>query len=204
MQPMMDRGSNANWGTSQSGPMIVEEKAAAPRATDRVTEQPTVRVSVATVAPDVTGKQSRPAAATNGRAAMLARVQIGGIIAVALVQFGLLMTALLPARIITDLGWTTSNGPFPSATAPFVTAVFYLLPFASGLLTKRWDVALLASTAPVWAAIGLFTVASSTQNGIFYFTKLGQPANLVGTFELFAALGFFGWVTRRVFTHQAE
>ncbi len=196
----MDRGSGQNWGSSQN--MVIEEKTAAQQ--DRVTEQPTVRVAVAPHKADETGKQPRATpSAANRNAAIVRRVQVGGIIALATIQTGLLLTAYLPARIITDLGWTTSNGPFPSAAAPVVTLFFYLLPFASGLLTQRWEVALLASTAPAWLAVGLFTAITSTQNGIFYFTKLGQPANLVGTLELFAALGLFGWITRRVFAPQS-
>lgn len=178
--------------------MLVEEKTA---AQERMTEQPTVRVAVAHPT-DETGKQQHATAPVGKNAVLYQRLQLGGIIALAIIQTGLLLTAYLPARIITDLGWTTSNGPFPAATAPVVTLLFYLLPFGAGLLTQRWDVALLASTAPAWLAIGLFTAATSTQNGIFYFTKLGQPANLVGTLELFAALGLFGWITRRVFSRQ--
>jgi hypothetical protein len=195
---MLDRGSSPNWGTSQN--MVIEEKTGAP--SDRVTEQPTVRVAVAPSANDETNKQRRTNTFIGKNTVLINRLQLSGIGVLALVQTGLLLTAYLPTRIINDLGWTTSNGPFPAASAPVVTLLFYLLPFASGLLTKRWDVALLASTAPAWLALGMFTIANSSQNGIFYFLKLGQPANLVGTLELFAALGFFGWVTRRVFARQ--
>ncbi|MBA3827277.1 MAG: hypothetical protein H0X24_25700 [Ktedonobacterales bacterium] len=179
--------------------MMVEEKTA---AQERMTEQPTVRVAVAPPQGEVTGKQRRAMTLPGKNVVLFNRVRVGGIITIALIQTGLLLTAYLPARIITDLGWTISNGPFPAATAPVVTLLFYLLPFGSGLLAQRWDLALLASTAPAWLAIGLFMAATSTQNGIFYFTKLGQPANLVGTLELFAALGFFGWITRRVFSRH--
>ena len=180
---------------------MVEEKSA---AQDHILEQPTVRVAVATSPVQATVKQRRSPGTSRQNTPLLNRVRWGGISILALIQTGLLLTAYLPTRIITDLGWTTSNGPFPAAAAPVVTMLFYLLPFGSGLLAHRWDLALLASTAPAWLAIGLFTVTSSTQNGIFYFTKLGQPANLVGTLELFAALGFFGWITRRVFSRQPE
>jgi hypothetical protein len=197
----MDRGTGPNWGKS---PMetLVDETATAAR--EHVTEQPTMRVAAA-AKPDQTDKKLNVTgsfAPANKNAVLFERLQIGGIAVLALLQTGLLFTAYLPARIITDLGWNTSNGPFPSATAPVVTLIFYLLPFGSGLLTRRWDVALLASTAPAWLAVGLFVAATSVQNGIFYFTKLGQPANLVGTLELFAVLGLLGWITRRVFSRQ--
>ena len=200
----MDRGTGPNWGKSQMETMVEEQQSTPPRDRDRVTEQPTVRVAVAPKG-DETGKKSgvrSTSSFTSQNAILFTRLQYAAIIIMALCQTGLLLTAYLPARIINDLGWTTSNGPFPAATAPVVTLLFYLLPFGSGLLTRRWDVALLASTAPAWLAVGLFIAATSTQNGIFYFTKLGQPQNLVGTLELFAVLGLFGWITRRVFARQ--
>jgi hypothetical protein len=196
----MDRGNGPQWGKSPMETLIDDTGAA---ARDLVTEQPTMRVAAATK-PNQTDKKLVVTGSSffAKNAVLFERLQIGGIVVAALLQTGLLFTAYLPARIITDLGWDTSNGPFPSATAPVVTLIFYLLPFASGLLTRRWDVALLASTAPAWLAVGLFVAATSVQNGIFYFTKLGQPANLVGTLELFAVLGLLGWITRRVFSRQ--
>ncbi len=123
--------------------------------------------------------------------------QWAGIGVLVCVETGLMIISLLPGSIDQKLGWT-SNGPFPNATVPIVTAIFYFAPLLTGLLARRWDVALLASSLPAWASLGVYSVASSTHNGIFAATNGSQPTYLVGTIELFAALGFIGWLARRV------
>jgi len=129
---------------------------------------------------------------------MMAIAQLAGIAVMVIVESGLLVLSLVPPTKSAQLGWSATNGPFPSAAAPIITAIFYLAPFACGVLARRWEIALMSATFPAWFGIGIYTVAASTQNGIFALTSGAHPSYLVGTIELFAALGGFGWIARRV------
>lgn len=175
-------------------------------AHSHVTEQPTVRVAVASPTSDATDKKmnaSRPASAeakaTAQRSLLIQRLLLAVQIAAVALQGGLLVISFVPASFSIRLGWSAENGPFPTATAPIVTLVFYLLPFVIGALAPRWEAALFAATLPAWFAIMVYLVGTSSHDGIFAFIKDAQPSYLVGTLELFAVLGFFGWLTRRTF-----
>jgi hypothetical protein len=182
----------------------VAPKEAAPRVTEaersQVTEQPTVRVAVATA--EGTDKRNGTASrnettTTSSKTNRFARLQLIALIALIVLQTALLFISVVPERFTVQLGWSSGNGPFPAATAPVVTLIFYLLPVAVGCLAQRWEVALFGATLPAWLALGLYTIAASSRNGIFAFIQGAQPTYLVGTMELFAVLGGFGWVTRR-------
>jgi hypothetical protein len=134
--------------------------------------------------------------ASSSRQRQIEIAQWGGMILLAVVETGLLLISLLPGSIDQRLGWST-NGPFPDASVPLITAIFYLAPFLTGLLARRWEIALLLAMAPTWASLGLYTIASASRQGIFALTNGAHPTYVVGTIELFAALGFIGWLTRR-------
>jgi hypothetical protein len=203
----MDRGIGTPWGGNDSVTTTTENNHAHPQsAADVVTDQPTVRVAAAASVMTITATEkrtesgpARPQAPEKPARPWIAHnLHIVIIVPLALVQTGLLIISFLPARVVLNLGWTTSNGPFPSSTAPAVTAVFYLLPFVIGLLARRWDLALLAATLPALAAVGIFSMGEAIVNGGFFFLKNNEPNYLVGTIELFAILGFFGWLAYRV------
>lgn len=189
----MDQGSNAPGGTSatQTG----EQR-------ERMSEQPTVRVGVAT---EITDKQ-RHARMSQARDATLGTTPAGrdvngamiGIIVLIVAQTGLLFMTFVPSRITLRLGWSSVNGPFPASVAPVVTLAFYLLPFLIGFLAKRWETAVFSATLPAWLSLGIYIAGTSIQSGVFAFLKGQQPGYLVQTLELFAALGAFGWLARRV------
>jgi hypothetical protein len=169
------------------------------RQNSAVTDQPTMRVpSTRRSADDTLAPRGRGKIFALPRGRELA--QLLGLLALTALETGLLTISLIPASRTASLGWSATNGPFPASSAFLVTAIFYLAPFATGLLTRRWEVALFAATFPAWFSIGLFSVASSPDQGIFSFAHGEQPGYLVGTLELFAALGGFGWLMRRVIT----
>jgi hypothetical protein len=194
---------------------IRENAAAHGNSADEISKLETVRVSSAMTTSEVeTHRLASPANSTKPRVPsqaptrdVMALVQLAGIIVLVIVESGLLVMSLVPPTKSAELGWSSTNGPFPSAAAPIVTAFFYLAPFASGLLARRWEIALVGATFPAWFGIGIYTVAASTQNGIFALTAGAHPSYLVGTIELFAALGGFGWIARRVIfiaSHKPE
>lgn len=199
----MERGTQAGWGNSNDMANGVAV-AYGERHDPPITEQPTVRVAAAPGGSHETALKPKRQQLTGGNKSatnpMFARAQLATITLLALVETGLLLISLIPASRSINLGWTSTDGPFPTATAPIITAIFYLAPFGCGLLARRWDVAIFAATLPAWLSLGLYTIAASTQNGIFAFTRGDQPTYLVGTLELFAALGAFGWIMRRIFT----
>ena len=87
------------------------------------------------------------------------------------------------------------NGPIPRANA-VVAGLFYVLPSLTGLLTRRWQVAILLATLPAWLDLGIFAIAASTRIGPYYLVLEPHAVSTVGTIELFAALGALGWLAR--------
>lgn len=198
----MERGTPTSWNNGHDLANGVGV-AFGERPDHEITEHPTVRVSAATSTVDEFASKNPRKPPRNlrvGTPRAFAIAQLAGIALLALAETTLLIISLIPASRSADLGWTSTNGPFPTATAPIITAIFYLAPFGCGMLARRWDVALFGATLPAWLSLGLYTIAASTQNGIFAFTRGDQPTYLVGTLELFAALGAFGWLMRRMFT----
>jgi hypothetical protein len=182
--------------------------ASTPEAERHITERSTVKVSVATAeevlhrssestpsSPPPSVKKTRTAVS---RSTVLGIAQITSIILLVIMESGLVTISLVPGTKAASLGWNSAYGPFPEATAPLVTAIFYLAPFAIGLLARKWEVALVGATFPAWLSIGIFAVFAATRDGIFYMTSNAHPTYLVGTMELFAVLGGFGWLMRRV------
>lgn len=202
----MDRGMGPSWGQ----PLVVDnptttENGHAHNGQGGVSEQPTVRVAsaVAVMEPSahtitITKSAKRALAREKEQSWLRRSLHLFGIGALGLVQTGLLVISFVPGSVAITLGWSSANGPFPAATALPVTALFYLLPFVIGVLARRWELALFGATAPVWLAVFIYSVGASSRDGIFYFLRNNEPNYLVGTVELFAALGFFGWLTYRV------
>ena len=204
----MDRGT----GPSRGQPAMATSDASA-RVSDygqsTVSEQPTVRVAVAAPPSTATDKKlhdSRPSTSAStkfARATLVKQLLLAVQIAAGMLQTLLLVISFVPASFSVRLGWSSADGPFPTSTAPLVTVVFYLLPFVMGVLARRWEAAVFGATSPAWLAIFVYLVGTSSHNGIFDFIKNAQPSYLVGTLELFAALGFFGWLTRRTFFDES-
>lgn len=167
-----------------------------------LSEISTQRISSVSVAQAEQPASAPSAAASASTAPPEARtvrlLRLGGIALAVAVQTLLLILSLVPSSIATRLNWSSTNGPFPAETAPLVTLVFYLAPTVAGFLARRWDLALAAATFPAWLSIAVYSVAASSQNGIFALTAGAHPSYLVGTMELFAALGAFGWLAWRV------
>lgn len=106
----------------------------------------------------------------------------------------LLLVSLVPQSIWQTHGYP--NGPIPHSLTPAVAALFYALPSAVGALCRRWPVAIVLSTLPAWLDLGAFAIAVATRYGPFYLAQDVHAASTVGTLELFAALGAFGWLAR--------
>ena len=125
-------------------------------------------------------------------------VSLGLIGFLGLIETAFLLISLVPATTAAQIGWSATNGPFPIDLVPLISAIFYLVPFFVGTLTTRWDVALIGATFPAWAAVGLYEIVTAGREGAFSLTSNGNPNNIAGTLELFAILGMFGWLIRRV------
>ena len=125
------------------------------------------------------------------RAAPPRLVTLGIVVAL---QIVLLLVALVPPTIWADHGLL--NGPIPTAAAPIVAGLFYILPSLTGLLARRWQVAIILATLPAWLDLGIFAVAASVRIGPYYLVLEPHAVSTVGTLELFAALGALGWLAR--------
>ncbi len=125
------------------------------------------------------------------RAAPPRLVALGVVVAL---QIVLLLVALVPPTIWADHG--LPNGPIPTTAAPIVAGLFYVLPSLTGLLARRWQVAIILATLPAWLDLGIFAVAASVRIGPYYLVLEPHAVSTVGTLELFAALGALGWLAR--------
>jgi hypothetical protein len=201
----MNRDLGSAWGApvSTDGATITHENGHAHIVAETLSEQPTMRVASTVLTIDAVEEKVSitPTRKQKAKAApqpwVVRNLHVIIIACLAIVQTGLLVISYLPSSITLQLGWTSGNGPFPTSTAPVVTALFYMLPFVSGFLARRWDLALLGSTLPAWFAIAVYSIGAATHNGIFYFLQNNEPTYLIGTVELFAGLGFFGWLAWR-------
>ena len=111
-------------------------------------------------------------------------------------QCVLLLIALVPASVWNDLGMP--NGPIPTELAPVVAGLFYVLPSLTGLLSRRWQIAIILATLPAWLDLGIFAIAAASRIGPYYLVLEPHAVSTVGTLELFAALGALGWLARPV------
>ncbi len=66
----------------------------------------------------------------------------------------------------------------------------------TGLLVRRWQVAVTLATLPAWLDLGIFAVAAAVRIGPYYLVLEPHAVSTVGTLELFAALGALGWLAR--------
>lgn len=115
----------------------------------------------------------------------------------------LVLLALVPAqlwtRVLPNSPSAALDGPFPPAIAPVITALLYILPTATGFLSRSWQRALLYATLPAWIGLGAFLVAATFKVGAFYLVSADHVAANVSVLELFAALGALGWLGRHIF-----
>jgi hypothetical protein len=126
-------------------------------------------------------------------------------IVMGLVAFQTLLVtlALVPpqfwTRFLPGSPTASLDGPFPTALAPIISALLYLIPAAIGFLNKSWQRALLYATIPAWIGLGLFVIAASLKIGAFNLVSQTQVTSNISVLELFAALGGIGWLARTLF-----
>lgn len=115
----------------------------------------------------------------------------------------LVLLALVPAQLWTRLLPNSTSaaldGPFPSAIAPIIVALLYIVPTAIGFLCRSWQRALLYATLPAWIGLGVFVVAATFKIGAFYLVSADHVTANVSLLELFAALGGIGYLGRYIF-----
>jgi len=109
-------------------------------------------------------------------------------------EIALLLIALVPQSEWAARG--LPDGPIARPLYPLVAGLFYALPALTGLLARRWQIAVLLATLPAWLDLGAFAVAAATRIGPFYLAQEPHASSAVGTLELFAALGALGWLAR--------
>lgn len=125
------------------------------------------------------------------RVVPLRLVALGVVVAV---QIVLLLIALVPQNFWASHG--LPNGPIPTGASPIVAGLFYLLPSFTGLLSRRWQVAVILATLPAWLDLGIFAIAAAPRIGPYYLAVEPHAVSTVGTLELFIVLGALGWLAR--------
>ncbi len=129
-----------------------------------------------------------------GTGALLPAMRVPLLSAAVVIQILLLLVALVPQSVWASRGFP--DGPIPRSLSPLVAGLFYALPALTGLLARRWVVAVVLATLPAWLDLGIFAVAAATRIGPFYLAMEPHAVSTVGTLELFAVLGAFGWLGR--------
>jgi hypothetical protein len=132
-------------------------------------------------------RRSRVVGMTRGRVIRL--TALGTCVAL---QCGLLLVSLTPQTTWAELGFP--DGPIPTALSPLVAGLFYVLPAATGALSRRWQIALVLATFPAWLDLGVFSIAAAQRLSPFYIAQDPHASAAVGLLELFAALGALGWL----------
>lgn len=123
-----------------------------------------------------------------------ARGRVIALAAVIAAEIALLLIALIPQSIWASHGFP--DGPIPAAASPLVAGAFYILPALVGLLSRRWQAAIVLATLPAWLDLGVFAIAAAPRIGPFYLAVEPHAVSTVGTLELFAVLGALGWLAR--------
>lgn len=126
-----------------------------------------------------------------GRTPQPRLIALGVVLAV---QIVLLLIALVPQTFWAS--YHMPNGPIPPAMVPIVAGLFYVLPSLTGMLSRRWQAAVILATLPAWLDLGLFAVAAASRIGPYYLAVEPHAVSTVGTLELFAVLGALGWLAR--------
>ena len=148
---------------------------------------------------DISHRQGRPGGGYVSAARVVARgtgvrPRAIALAAAVVVQIILLLIALVPQSIWASHGFP--DGPIPTRAAPLVAGAFYVLPAVTGLLSRRWQAAVVLATLPAWLDLGIFAVAAAARIGPYYLAVEPHAVSTVGTLELFAALGALGWLAR--------
>ncbi len=88
--------------------------------------------------------------------------------------------------------------PIGPVYANIISGVLFLLPTLVGFLSKRWEVALLLAGLPFWAlaVVYLFIARPAWDLDVFGIAALAERAAAISVLTL--ALGFAGWLLRRV------
>jgi hypothetical protein len=121
-------------------------------------------------------------------------LRLCGLAAAILAEIALLLIALIPQSVWDSHGFP--NGPIPTTASSLVAGLFYVLPALTGILSRRWQAAIVLATLPAWLDLGAFAVAGAQRNGPFYLAVDPHAVSTVGTIELFAVLGALGWLAR--------
>jgi hypothetical protein len=142
----------------------------------------------------ISGRRLRRDGLNDSSSRMSLRLIALGIVVAA--QVVLLLIALVPPSIWTNLDMP--GGPIPMEMAPIVAGLFYVFPSLTGLLARRWQVAIILATFPAWLDLGIFAIAAASRIGPYYLALEPHAVSTVGTIELFAVLGALGWLSRPV------
>jgi hypothetical protein len=111
---------------------------------------------------------------------------------------GLGVAVLLESLAVVSVAEHIQLLPIGPIYANLISGALFLLPTLVGFLSKRWEVAMLLAGLPFWAlaVVYLFVARPVWDIDVFGIGALGERAAAVSVLTL--ALGFAGWLLRRV------
>ncbi len=111
---------------------------------------------------------------------------------------GLGLVVLLEGAATVSIALHAALLPIGAAYPYVVSAASWVLPVLVGLLSRRFEAAVLLAVLPVWLLALIYLATFAPIWNVDLFTLGVQAGRTAGVTFLIGGLGFFGWLIRRV------
>lgn len=110
---------------------------------------------------------------------------------------GLSVVVLLEGAATVSIALHAAFLPIGAAYPYVVSAASWVLPVLVGVLSRRFEAAVLLAVLPVWLLALVYLAAYAPVWNVDLFTLGVQAGRTAGVTVLLGSLGFFGWLIRR-------
>lgn len=111
---------------------------------------------------------------------------------------GLSVVVLLEGAAALSIALNVAFLPLGAAYPYVISAASWLLPVLVGLLSRRFEAAILLAVLPVFLLVLAYLAIRALAWNEDFITLAAQAGSLAGSLILVGSLGFFGWLIRRI------
>lgn len=111
---------------------------------------------------------------------------------------GLVLVVLLEGAATLSVVLKAAFLPIGTAYPYVISAASWVLPVLVGLLSRRFEAAVLLAVLPLWLLALVYLAVFAPVWNVDLFTLGVQAGRTAGVTFLVGGLGFFGWLIRRV------
>lgn len=111
---------------------------------------------------------------------------------------GLSVAVLLEGAAALSIALNISFLPLGAAYPYVVSVASWVLPVLMGLLSRRFEAAILLAVLPVFLLVLVYLAIHALVWNEDLLVVAAQAGSMAGTLVLVGGLGFFGWLIRRV------